>query len=93
MFWSKLTSNQLIVALCYIAARPDVMGFDMLPDLQLRTTRAAICVRASRKWEYRGGTDDCPIQHVDLVLIDAKVGFFFLLGFGSYISLYMLLCL
>lgn len=24
-------------------------------------------------WEYRGGTDDGPVQHVDLVLLDEKV--------------------
>lgn len=49
------------------------MTFDLLPDLHPRARRATICVRVSRKWEYRGGTDDGPIQHVDLVLIDAKV--------------------
>jgi replication factor A1 len=49
------------------------MAFDLLPSLKVGNMRAVICVRVSRKWEYRGGTDDGPIQHVDLVLIDAKV--------------------
>ena len=56
------------------------MAFDLLPALHLRVRRATICVRVSRKWEYHGGTDDGPIQHVDLVLIDAKVP---LSSFGS----------
>lgn len=48
------------------------MGFDLLPSLKVGNMRAVICVRVSRKWEYRGGTDDGPIQHVDLVLVDEK---------------------
>ncbi|XP_066385069.1 uncharacterized protein [Miscanthus floridulus] len=35
--------------------------------------RSAICVHVYRKWEYCGGTDDGPIQHVDLVLLVEKV--------------------
>lgn len=49
------------------------MAFDLLPTLRPRQWRVTICVRVCRKWEYRGGTDDGPIQHVDLVLVDAKV--------------------
>jgi hypothetical protein len=49
------------------------MAFDLLPALHPRQWRATICVRICRKWEYRGGTDDGPIQHVDLVLLDEKV--------------------
>jgi hypothetical protein len=49
------------------------MAFDLLPTLRPRQWRATICVRVCRKWEYRGGTDDGPIQHVDLVLLDEKV--------------------
>lgn len=51
------------------------MAFDLLPGLQPREWRSTICVLLCRKWEYRGGTDDGPIQHVDLVLIDEKVPF------------------
>jgi hypothetical protein len=50
-----------------------VMGFDLLPSLKVGNMCAVVCVRVSRKWEYRGGTDDGPIQHVDLVLVDEKV--------------------
>lgn len=57
------------------------MAFDLLPSLEPRSMRAVICVPVSRKWEYRGGTDDGPIRHVDLVLIDAKVRL--LLGYIS----------
>lgn len=48
------------------------MAFDLLPTLRPRQWRSTICVRVCRKWEYRGGTDDGPIQHVDLVLLDEK---------------------
>lgn len=48
------------------------MAFDLLPTLRPRQWRVTICVRVCRKWEYRGSTDDGPIQHVDLVLVDAK---------------------
>jgi hypothetical protein len=49
------------------------MAFDLLPALRPRAWRSTICVRVCRKWEYRGGTDDGLIQHVDLVLVDEKV--------------------
>lgn len=49
------------------------MAFTPLPALRPREWRATICVRVCRKWEYRGGTDDGPIQHVDLVLVDEQV--------------------
>jgi len=50
------------------------MAFSMLPALRTNDWRAVICVRVCRKWEYRGGTDDGPVQHVDLVLLDEQVG-------------------
>lgn len=49
------------------------MAFDLLPTLHLRARRATICVHVTRKWEYRGGTDNGPIQHDDMVLVDVKV--------------------
>ncbi|XP_062227408.1 replication factor A protein 1-like [Phragmites australis] len=48
------------------------MAFDLLPTLHPKSKHWVICVRVSRKWEYRGGTDDGPILHVDLVLADEK---------------------
>ena len=50
------------------------MVFDLLPSLKVGSMRAVICVWVSCKWEYRGGTDDGPVQHVDLVLLDEQVG-------------------
>jgi hypothetical protein len=49
------------------------MAFSLLPALRPRDWHSTICVRVCRKWEYRGGTDDGPIQHVDLVLVDEQV--------------------
>ncbi|KAJ1280343.1 hypothetical protein BS78_04G224700 [Paspalum vaginatum] len=48
------------------------MVFDLLPSLRPCAKHATVCVRVSRRWEYRGGTDDGPIGLVDLVLIDQK---------------------
>ena len=50
------------------------MAFDLLPSLKVGNMHAVILVWVSRKWEYRGGTDDGPVQHVDLVLLDEQVG-------------------
>ncbi|CAD6244437.1 unnamed protein product [Miscanthus lutarioriparius] len=44
------------------------MAFALLPTLRPRDWRATVC----RKWEYHGGTDDGPIQHVDLVFVDEQ---------------------
>ncbi|XP_062182255.1 uncharacterized protein LOC133886584 isoform X3 [Phragmites australis] len=48
------------------------MTFDSLTTLHPKSKHSVVCVRVSRKWEYRGGTDDGPILHIDLVLIDEK---------------------
>ncbi|XP_062198838.1 replication factor A protein 1-like [Phragmites australis] len=48
------------------------MAFDLLPTLHPKSKHWVICVRVSRKWEYRGGTDNGPIAHMDLVLADEK---------------------
>ncbi|WVZ63152.1 hypothetical protein U9M48_012810 [Paspalum notatum var. saurae] len=49
------------------------MAFDLLSSLRPRERNAVVRVRVCRKWEFRGGTDDGPIAHVDLVLVDEKV--------------------
>ncbi|XP_066316178.1 uncharacterized protein [Miscanthus floridulus] len=48
------------------------MAFSMLPALRPNDWRAVICVRVCRKWEYHSGTNDGPVQHVDLVLLDEQ---------------------
>ncbi|KAJ1298057.1 hypothetical protein BS78_01G424000, partial [Paspalum vaginatum] len=48
------------------------MAFDLLPSLRPRVRHAVVRVRVCRKWEFRGGTDDGPISHLDLVLVDEK---------------------
>ncbi|CAN6174122.1 unnamed protein product [Urochloa humidicola] len=48
------------------------MTYKLLPALHLNDHYATICVRVTRKWEYRGPADDGDVQHVDLVLADQE---------------------
>uniref|UniRef100_A0A0A9CME8 Replication factor A C-terminal domain-containing protein n=1 Tax=Arundo donax TaxID=35708 RepID=A0A0A9CME8_ARUDO len=48
------------------------MTVSMLKDIRPRSWHSVVCTRVSRMWDYRGGTDDGEIRHVDLVLIDAE---------------------
>lgn len=49
------------------------MSTFMLKDINPQGRHWSICTRVSRMWDYRGGTDDGQIRHVDLVLVDAEV--------------------
>lgn len=49
------------------------MVYTPLPALRINDYRARICIRVTRKWEYRGPSDDGPLQHIDLVLADHQV--------------------
>ncbi|XP_062182703.1 replication protein A 70 kDa DNA-binding subunit C-like isoform X4 [Phragmites australis] len=44
----------------------------MLRDMHPRSRHWVVCTRVSRMWEYRGGTDDGDVRHIDLVLLDAE---------------------
>ncbi|CAO2189268.1 unnamed protein product [Urochloa humidicola] len=46
------------------------MAYRLLPALRLNDHYARICVRVTRKWEYRGPADDGPVLHADLVVAD-----------------------
>ncbi|PUZ57390.1 hypothetical protein GQ55_5G426600 [Panicum hallii var. hallii] len=46
------------------------MSFSQLSSLTPKDKLKTICVKVSRKWEFRGLNDDGPLQHVDLVLVD-----------------------
>ncbi|XP_062202439.1 replication factor A protein 1-like isoform X3 [Phragmites australis] len=48
------------------------MSTFMMKDINPRGRHWVICTRVSRMWDYRGGTDDGQIRHVDLVLLDAE---------------------
>ncbi|KAJ1256523.1 hypothetical protein BS78_K009400 [Paspalum vaginatum] len=48
------------------------MAFDLLPSLRPRVRHGVVRVHVARKWEFHGGTDDGPITHLDLVLVDEK---------------------
>jgi len=49
------------------------MSFSQLSTLTPKDKLKTICVKVSRKWEFRGLNDDGPLQHVDLVLVDDQV--------------------
>ncbi|CAL4928398.1 unnamed protein product [Urochloa decumbens] len=46
------------------------MVYTLLPDLHPNDHYATVCVRVTRKWEYRGLNDAEEPQHVDLVIAD-----------------------
>ncbi|CAN6208301.1 unnamed protein product [Urochloa humidicola] len=46
------------------------MVYTLLPDLHPNDHYSTVCVRVTRKWEYRGLNDDGEAQHVDLVIAD-----------------------
>ncbi|XP_062182088.1 uncharacterized protein LOC133886386 [Phragmites australis] len=48
------------------------MSISMLKDIHPRGRHWTVCTRLSRMWDYRGGTDDGDVRHVDLVLLDAE---------------------
>ncbi|CAN6334376.1 unnamed protein product [Urochloa humidicola] len=48
------------------------MSHTLLSALRLNDHYATVCVRVTRRWEYKGASDDGPIQHVDLVLADRQ---------------------
>ena len=49
------------------------MAQSMLSQIHKDSNKWTICVFVSRMWHYRGGTDEGPIKHTDLVLLDAEV--------------------
>ncbi|CAL5077051.1 unnamed protein product [Urochloa decumbens] len=46
------------------------MAYRLLSALRPNDHYARICVRVTRKWEYRGPADDGQVLHADLVLAD-----------------------
>ncbi|XP_047093720.1 replication protein A 70 kDa DNA-binding subunit A-like [Lolium rigidum] len=48
------------------------MAFNLLSEIHSDNHQWMICVLVSRMWHYRGGTDEGPIQHTDLVLLDVE---------------------
>jgi hypothetical protein len=51
------------------------MEFTPLSELQRHNVHAAIRVAVLKKWDYRGVSDNGPIQHVDMVFADEQVRF------------------
>jgi len=50
------------------------MAINKLSELTIGDDQSTICVLVSRRSHFRGGTDEGPIIHTDLVLIDSEVG-------------------
>ena len=49
------------------------MTFSLLSEIHKDSHQWTIRVLVSRMWNYRGGTDEGPILHTDLVLLDIEV--------------------
>ena len=45
----------------------------LLSEIHDKSNQWTICVLVSRMWHYRGGSDEGPIIHSDLVLLDKEV--------------------
>lgn len=67
------------------------MAYTLLSKINPSSRQWIICVRISRRWHYRRGTDTGPIDHTDLILLDEQV----LLKFTSkrFSISYLLRCL
>jgi hypothetical protein len=50
------------------------MAHSLLSKIHRDSNQWTICVLVSCMWHYRGGTDEGPIKHTDLVLLDKEVG-------------------
>jgi hypothetical protein len=51
------------------------MLFTPVAELHPQSTNVVIRVCVIRKWEFRGATNDGPLQHINLVLADEQVLF------------------
>jgi hypothetical protein len=76
-------SSYLLIMLVFTLLHPPAlivfimliqMAFNLLSEIHSDNHQWTICVLVSRMWHYRGGTDEGPIQHTDLVLLDVEVG-------------------
>jgi hypothetical protein len=52
------------------------MEFTPLLDLRRHDVNIVVRVCAIQKWDFRGLSDNGPIQHVDMVFANEKVQFF-----------------
>ncbi|XP_073364037.1 uncharacterized protein [Aegilops tauschii subsp. strangulata] len=57
------------VCLCCL---DEQMAYHALSELKPGVKNWNVCVHVSHLWEYRGGTDTGPVQHVDMVLVNNK---------------------
>ncbi|KAM0879429.1 hypothetical protein ACQ4PT_034241 [Festuca glaucescens] len=51
---------------------PVEMAVNLLSEIHSGSNQWTISVFVSRMWHYRGGTDEGPLQHTDVVLIDQE---------------------
>lgn len=48
------------------------MEYALLHQINPSSRQWVICVRISRRWHYRRGSDTGPVDHTDLVLLDEQ---------------------
>ena len=76
---------ELIFSLCSLQ-----MAATSLSEIHNNSKHWTVAVYVSRLWHHRGGTDNGPIKHTDLVVLDSEV---LLLGFLIFMPLsYTCIC-
>jgi hypothetical protein len=61
---------------CFLFPRNQGVEFTPLLNLRCHDVNTVVRVRVVRKWDFRGLSDNGPIQHVYMALVDEEVCFF-----------------
>ena len=90
--FSLATRNTILVVLILLVMFLQ-MACSKLSEINNDSDQWTICVLVSRLWHFRGGTDDGPIKHTDLVLLDSEVSSASLHWKDSYLVFELDFCL
>lgn len=66
---STITLRRVVYNKCCKGGK---MGYQLLSEVHNQSRKWTISVLVSHLWFYRGGTDNGPIQHMDLVVLDSQ---------------------